>query len=225
MDRFEGKKLDCVRSARPVFRGLDFAVQAGGALILVGPNGSGKSSLLRLMAGLLPAAGGQLSWNGAPVDDEPDAHRERLRYLGHLDAIKPALTASENLAFWAELYGADPKSAVAPALAALGIGHLADLPGRFLSAGQKRRLNLARLALAPAAIWLLDEPATALDVQTIDRLRELIRDHRARGGMLVLSTHSDLGLDNSEPLDLADFTARPAAAFADAPWNKSDTAA
>ena len=209
MDRFEGTSLDCLRSARPVFRGLDFALKSGGALVLTGPNGSGKSSLLRLMAGLLPPAGGDLSWNGTAVADDPDAHRMRLRYLGHLDAVKPALTASENLAFWAGLMGGDPNDAVAPALDALGIGHLADLPARFLSAGQKRRLNLARLALAPAALWLLDEPATALDAETTDRLRGLIQRHRDAGGMAVVSTHSDLGLKNADSLDLSGFAARP----------------
>tara|TARA_R110002073_G_scaffold142247_1_gene294043 strand:+ start:1927 stop:2580 length:654 start_codon:yes stop_codon:yes gene_type:complete len=209
VDRFEGTSLDCLRSARPVFRGLDFALKSGGALVLTGPNGSGKSSLLRLMAGLLPPAGGDLSWNGTAVADDPDAHRMRLRYLGHLDAVKPALTASENLAFWAGLMGGDPNDAVAPALDALGIGHLADLPARFLSAGQKRRLNLARLALAPAALWLLDEPATALDAETTDRLRGLIQRHRDAGGMAVVSTHSDLGLKNADSLDLSGFAARP----------------
>jgi len=212
VDRFEGTSLDCVRSTRPVFRGLDFALAGGGALVLTGPNGSGKSSLLRLMAGLLPAAAGSLSWNGAPVADDPDAHRLRLRYLGHLDAVKPALTVSENLAFWAGLMGADAAQSVDPALDALGIAHLADLPARFLSAGQKRRVNLARLALAPAALWLLDEPATALDAETTDRLRALIRRHRDAGGMAVVSTHSDLGLEAASNLDLAAFAARALAA-------------
>ncbi len=208
MNRFEGISLDCLRSARPVFRGLAFQVESGGALVLTGPNGSGKSSLLRLMAGLLPPAAGSLSWNGQAISDDPDAHRMRLRYLGHLDAVKPALTAAENLAFWAGLMGGDPDTAVAPALDALGIGHLSDLPARFLSAGQKRRLNLARLALAPAAIWLLDEPATALDAETTGRLRALIQRHRDAGGMAVVSTHSDLGLKDAANLDLAGFAAR-----------------
>lgn len=216
MNRFEGTSLDCLRSARPVFRGLDFALQSGGALVLTGPNGSGKSSLLRLMAGLLPAAAGTLSWNGTAVTEDPDAHRGRLRYLGHLDAVKPALTAWENLAFWAGLMGAAPDAAVAPALEALGIGPLADLPARFLSAGQKRRLNLARLALAPSALWLLDEPATALDAETTDRLRDLIQRHRDAGGMAVVSTHSDLELKDAVNLDLAGFAARPSVDAEDA---------
>tara|TARA_R110002124_G_scaffold93072_4_gene236410 strand:- start:2935 stop:3588 length:654 start_codon:yes stop_codon:yes gene_type:complete len=209
VNRFEGTSLDCLRSARPVFRGLAFQIESGGALVLTGPNGSGKSSLLRLMAGLLPPAAGTLAWNGAAVTEDPDAHRGRLRYLGHLDAVKPALTAWENLAFWAGLMGADPDAAVAPALDALGIGPLSDLPARFLSAGQKRRLNLARLALAPSALWLLDEPATALDAETLDRLRGLIQRHRDGGGMAVVSTHSDLGLTDAASLDLASFAARP----------------
>ena len=208
MNRFEGISLDCLRSARPVFRGLAFQIESSGALVLTGPNGSGKSSLLRLMAGLLPPAAGTLSWNGQAISEDPDAHRLRLRYLGHLDAVKPALTAAENLAFWAGLMGGDPDTAVAPALDALGIGHLSDLPARFLSAGQKRRLNLARLALAPAAIWLLDEPATALDAETTGRLRALIQRHRDAGGMAVVSTHSDLGLKDADNLDLSGFAAR-----------------
>ncbi len=216
MNRFEGISLDCLRSARPVFRDLAFQIESGGALVLTGPNGSGKSSLLRLMAGLLPPAGGDLSWNGTKISEDPDAHRMRLRYLGHLDAVKPALTAAENLAFWAGLMGADPNTAVAPALDALGIGHLSDLPARFLSAGQKRRLNLARLSVAPAAIWLLDEPATALDAETTDRLRDLIQGHRDAGGMAVVSTHSDLGLKDADNLDLAGFAARPSVDTEDA---------
>lgn len=214
MDRFEGTSLDCVRSTRTVFRALAFSVSSGGALVLVGPNGSGKSSLLRVMAGLLPQAAGTLSWNGANLAEDPDAHRARLRYLGHLDAVKPALTVTENLAFWAGLLGAEGE-AVVPALDALGIGHLADLPARFLSAGQKRRLNLARLALRPAALWLLDEPATALDAETTDRLRNLIQKHRDGGGMAVVSTHSDLGLSGSDVLDVGRFSARRSAAFDD----------
>ena len=146
MDQFKGASLDCLRSTRPVFRGLDFDLPAGGALVLTGPNGSGKSSLLRLMAGLLPPAGGTLSWNGEPVAEDPDAHRARLAYLGHLDAVKPALTAAENLAFWAQLEGADPATAVGPALDALAIGHLADLPARLRGLGRPRGGRPRRLA-------------------------------------------------------------------------------
>lgn len=210
--RFDGRALTCLRGARVVFASLDFQVRAGGALVLVGPNGSGKSSLLRLMAGLSSPFSGQLLWDGRPVADDPDAHRARLRYVGHLDAVKPALTAAENLAVWAGLGGLAAAPAQERALAALeafAIGHLADVPGRYLSAGQKRRLNLARLALAPVPLWLLDEPTTALDRASVARFAGLIARHRAAGGMVVLSTHTDLELDGPEVLDVSHFAVEP----------------
>ena len=208
MHRFEGTSLQCRRGGRVVFEGLDFALDAGGLLLLTGRNGAGKSSLLRLMAGLLAPAAGSLSWDGRPVAEDAEAHRARLRYVGHLDALKPALTAAENLSFWADLWGGgDPLAA----LDAFGLRALADQPARFLSAGQKRRANLARLALAPADLWLLDEPATALDAETTERLRQLIARHRDAGGMAVISTHGDLGLPGAIPLDLGAFQTRHAA--------------
>ena len=208
MHRFEGTSLQCRRGGRVVFEGLDFALDAGGLLLLTGRNAAGKSSLLRLMAGLLAPAAGSLSWDGRPVAEDAEAHRARLRYVGHLDALKPALTAAENLSFWADLWGGgDPLAA----LDAFGLRALADQPARFLSAGQKRRANLARLALAPADLWLLDEPATALDAETTERLRQLIARHRDAGGMAVISTHGDLGLPGAISLDLGAFQTRNAA--------------
>lgn len=208
MHRFEGISLQCRRGGRVVFEGLDFALEAGGLLLLTGRNGAGKSSLLRLMAGLLAPAAGSLAWDGRPVAEDAEAHRARLRYVGHLDALKPALTAAENLSFWADLWGGgDPLAA----LDAFGLKGLADQPARFLSAGQKRRANLARLALAPADLWLLDEPATALDAETTERLRALIARHRDGGGMAVISTHGDLGLPAARSLELGAFQARSAA--------------
>jgi len=210
--RFEGRDLTCLRGARVVFADLSFAVPAGGALVLVGPNGSGKSSLLRLMAGLSRPFAGGLFWNGGPVTDEPDAHRTRLRYVGHLDAVKPALTAAENLAVWAGVAGTGggvARDAAATALDRMGLGHLADVPGRYLSAGQKRRVNLARLLLAPAPLWLLDEPTTALDRASVARFAALIAEHREGGGMVVLSTHTDLDLSAPDVLDVSDFAVSP----------------
>ena len=144
----EGRELACWRGERAVFAGLSFRLDAGGALLLTGANGAGKSSLLRLLAGLIPAAEGRLLWEGEDTLADRVAHARRLRYLGHGDALKPSLTAAENLGFYAKLWGGE----VAPALAALGLTELADLPARVLSSGQKRRLALARLALdaAPA---------------------------------------------------------------------------
>lgn len=207
---FEGRDLICLRGARVVFSGLCFGLEAGGALVLVGPNGSGKSSLLRLLSGLSRPFAGTLLWDGRPVADDPDGHRGRVRYVGHLDAVKPALTAQENLAGWAGLQGAaDPMAAAAAALERWDLGHLAEVPGRYLSAGQKRRVNLARLALAPAALWLLDEPSTALDRAAVARLAAEIARHRRDGGMVVLSTHTDLDLTDPAVLDVSHFAVAP----------------
>ena len=198
---FRGEDLACVRGERAVFRGLGFALAPGEAIVLVGPNGAGKSSLLRLVAGLIPIAAGRLLWNGDPVADDPDAHRDRLVYAGHLDALKPAFTLAENLGFWAATMGAG-EGAVADALARFGLGGLADLPARFLSAGQRRRLGLARLALTRRPLWLLDEPSVSLDVASVARLADLVAEHRAAGGMVMAASHVDLGLGDARVLDL-----------------------
>jgi len=165
MSLFQGRSLACVRGERRVFQDLDFAVPPGGALVLTGANGSGKSSLLRLMAGLLHPTAGDLLWDGRPVAEDAEGHRARLHYLGHLDAVKPVLTLAENLAFWARLRVASGGGTlrIAAALAAFDLTALAEAPGRRLSAGQRRRLALARLIAAPAELWLLDEPTVGLD--------------------------------------------------------------
>ncbi|KAA5605608.1 heme ABC exporter ATP-binding protein CcmA [Roseospira marina] len=216
---FEGRGLICIRSERIVFAHLDLALSAGEALLLLGPNGSGKSSLLRLMAGLLRPAGGKLAWHDGPVADEPERHRARTRYVGHTDAIKPVLSARENLTFWARVCAgpddtrADLDTRVAAALDRLTLSHLADVPGRMLSAGQKRRLNLARLLAAPAPLWLMDEPTTALDVGSIAILEEILAEHRARGGMIALSTHQPVTLPEARVLNLDDYAVEQAGAW------------
>ena len=205
---FTGRDLACRRGERLVFRGLDFTLPAGGALILSGPNGSGKSSLLRLMAGLTPPALGMLAWDGTDISEDSGAHRARLHFIGHSEALKPVLSATETLRFWARMRGAP--SDVAPALACFGLAKAADLPCRYLSAGQKRRLALARLVAAPAPLWLLDEPLTSLDTEAAAQLLDAIAAHRASGGRVVVSTHAPLELGGAARLSLADF--RPAAA-------------
>ena len=165
--------LAAFRGERLVFAGLSFAVPAGGALLLTGPNGSGKSTLLRLLAGLLRPEAGQLLWDGADALADLPSHAARLRYLGHQDAVKPGLTVAENLRFWG---GGD---AIRHALEAVDLLRLADLPARMLSAGQKRRLAIARLALAPAPLWLLDEPTLGLDGASVARVGALLAAHRA----------------------------------------------
>ncbi|SMH55460.1 heme ABC exporter ATP-binding protein CcmA [Azospirillum agricola] len=206
MPVFAGSELSCLRGDRLVFTGLEFSLAPGGALVLLGPNGSGKSSLLRVMAGLLKPIRGRLSWDGVAVADEPEQHRTKIQYVGHLDAVKPVLTAAENLAFWAALGGAaDPDANARTALERLGVPHIAAVPGRYLSAGQKRRLNLARLLAAPKPLWLLDEPTVALDRAAIALFEGLIAEHRAGGGMVVLSTHTDIATPGGEELHLDDF--------------------
>ena len=190
--------LAAFRGERLVFRDLDFAVAAGGALTLSGPNGAGKSTLLRLLAGLLRPAAGTLSWNGEDAFADPSLHATRVAYVGHQDAVKPALTAAENLRFAARLSGGDAGAA----LAALGLGDLADLPARMMSAGQRRRLALARLGLSRAPVWLLDEPTVGLDAASLDRLGGLIAAHRAGGGIVIAATHLALPVPGAAELRL-----------------------
>ena len=189
MTVFSGHNLTCLRGERLVFKGLSFDMDAGDAFVLIGPNGSGKSSLLRLLAGLLKPMAGELRWKGEAVDKEPEEHRARLHYVGHHDAVKPVLTVEENLSFWARLRADEEEAAsyVAEAMDVFDIAFLADVPGRFLSAGQKRRVNLARILAARAPVWLLDEPTTALDKNSIKKLEAAMDKHRNDGGMIILS--------------------------------------
>ncbi len=202
----QAEALACLRGERVVFADLSFSVAAGDAVLLVGANGAGKSSLLRVLAGLLTPVEGRLLWDGAEALADRAAHARRLRYIGHGDALKPALSAAENLAFYARLWGGQ----VAPALAALGLEALAELPARALSSGQKRRLALARLALAmpdpgsppTAPLWLLDEPTVGLDAASVARLGVLLAAHRAAGGLVLAATHLPLPLPGARELRL-----------------------
>jgi heme exporter protein A len=178
--------LSAVRGGRIVFAGRSFAVEAGQLIAVVGPNGSGKSTLLRIVAGLLPSAAGDIS-----LDPAPDGGIGSVaHYLGHLDALKGALTVRDNLGFWLRLWGGE--GSVNSALAAIDLDYVADLPAGVLSAGQKRRVAIARLLLAKRPLWILDEPATALDAAAEATLGELIDAHLAGGGMAIAATHRDL---------------------------------
>ena len=197
----EAQELACLRGERVVFAGVSFRVAPGAALLLTGANGAGKSSLLRLLAGLLPPAAGALLWQGADALADRSEHARRLRFLSPQDALKLALTARESLAFAARLQGGG--DGVDAALEALGLLPLAELPVRLLSTGQRRRLALARLVLAPTApLWLLDEPTLGLDAASVSRLGGLLARHRERGGAVVAATHLPLPLPGAAGLRL-----------------------
>ncbi len=217
-EEFAGRDLACVRAERLIFNRLGFCVKPGGALRLTGPNGSGKSSLLRLMAGLLKPAHGQLAWDGVAIGRGHEDHRARIAFVGHAEALKPALSLAESLAFWARLHGpaeANLGAAVERGLEGFGLARLADFPVRLLSAGQRRRLALARLLAAPAHLWLLDEPSTGLDKASVAMLEAAIAAHRAAGGMVALATHGGLKLPGASALKLEKFApARGETAYA-----------
>ena len=188
----KAEALACRRGARLIFRDAGFAIGAGGLLLVTGANGSGKSSLLRVLAGILPAAGGRVLWEGETVAKDIEAHRRRLNYIGHLDAAKSELTVGETLEHWRALRGAenlrdDPFDALA----------MKGKPVRYLSAGQKRRLALTRLAFDDAPLWLLDEPATALDREGQRILAAMIAGQRKRGGIVIAAMHEPLGLPDA----------------------------
>jgi heme exporter protein A len=192
--RLHGSGLRCVRGGREVFAGLDFETAGGEVLAVVGRNGSGKTSLLRLIAGLLIPAGGGIALAGG---DAELTLPEQCHYLGHRDALKPALSVAENLAFWADFLGGERQDPT-ESLATVGLDHAAHLPAAYLSAGQRRRLSLARLIAVRRPVWLLDEPTNALDTAGQQTFCSLMQAHLTQGGMIIAATHAPLGIDSRE---------------------------
>jgi heme exporter protein A len=192
--RLLGRGVRCIRGGREVFSGLDFSASAGEALAVTGPNGAGKTSLLRLVAGLLTLSGGSIGLDGG---DGELTLAEQAHYLGHRDALKPSLSVIENLSFWRDFLGGEVFDATA-GLAAVGLDHAAHLPAAYLSAGQRRRLSIARLLAVRRPIWLLDEPTSALDAAGQTMFASLMRDHLKRGGLIVTATHAPLGIAANE---------------------------
>jgi heme exporter protein A len=195
----EALDLVCSRGGRLVFSRISFRVASGEVLVVAGPNGAGKSSLLRLVAGLLQPDSGSITWT-EQSDDEPIAH-----YLGHADALKPALTLAETLRFWAVLYRPGRVAVEAEwdeAAERVGLGHALRLPVGVLSAGQRRRAALARFILSPRPLWLLDEPTASLDSDGEALLESLMRDHIGRGGLIVAATHQALPIASNFVLKL-----------------------
>jgi heme exporter protein A len=188
--RLYGENLSLERGGRRLFAGLFFEVREGEVLVIQGSNGTGKTSLLRAIAGFLPFSGGRLRHEGG------DAHArlgEQAHYLGHANSLRDALTAEENLAFWAAMQGG-AAFGVKPALARLGLPHVLDFPVGALSTGQKRRVALARLLVAHREIWLLDEPTTALDIASQILFANTMQEHLSKGGLILVATHVPLGI-------------------------------
>lgn len=205
-----GTDIALRRGGRAVLAGLSFRAEPGRALIVRGPNGAGKSTLLRALAGMLPLTGGTVRLGDVDLSDRA-AFSECVAYAGHLDAVKPALTVAENLAVWAGLFGAAAGRAAA-ALDRFGLGALGQRPAAQCSAGQRRRLGLARLLVVDRPLWLLDEPTVSLDAASAATVADLIRTHCAGGGIALIATHVDLGLDDAEVLELGPYRAARAPA-------------
>ena len=188
MHLLTASNLSVFRGERLVLTNVSFSLPAGGILVLRGENGAGKSTLLRTLAGLTQLAAGALKWDNEDALDDLPSHAKRIAWLGHLDAVKPALTAAEHVPV--------------AALAAVGLSAYADLPARLLSAGQKRRLAIARVAASAKPLWLLDEPTTGLDAASVTRFLTLCEAHRQTGGMIIASTHTPLELPDVQVLML-----------------------
>jgi heme exporter protein A len=195
--------LTCVRSGREVFAGLHFTVAAGEALLVLGRNGAGKSSLLRMIAGLVRIAAGGITLSGGEAEL---TLAEQAHYVGHQDGIKAALNVKENVEFWTRYLGGRAAARAAPesALDALALAELAGLPAAYLSAGQRRRLSLARLVAVKRPIWLLDEPTSTLDDAAQGRLSAMMGRHLAGGGIILAATHGPIGLDRAKELRLGE---------------------
>jgi heme exporter protein A len=205
--RLSATDLACRRGGRDVFAGVSFSVASGESLTIRGRNGAGKSSLLRMMAGLVRVAGGQVSLEGG---DPELTLGEQAHYLGHLDALKPSLSVEENLRFWSAFLGAAAADLDEP-LRAVGLATLSDLPAAYLSAGQRRRLSIARLLTVKRPLWLLDEPTSTLDAAAQVRLGEIMQAHLAGGGIILAATHGPLQLDGARELNLDGVSAPRAA--------------
>jgi heme exporter protein A len=191
-------RLACIRGGRTLFSELSFVVEPGNALLLMGPNGAGKTSLIRIVAGLLAPVAGRVGLDGGERDR---GLAEQCHYVGHLNAVKASLTVEENAGFWARYLGG-AEVHTERALVAFGLAALRDIPVGYLSAGQKRRLGLARVLLAERPIWLLDEPTASLDAAAQEMLASAVNAHMAGGGLVVAATHMALPFAGAHKLHL-----------------------
>ena len=196
---FSGHNLTCIRNGRVIFEEINFKIAEESALIIKGPNGSGKSSLLRITAGLLRPYNGYLEWKNSKLGAEMIT--QLIAYMGHLDAIKPSLTVFENISFWGQV-NKDKNLNIDLVLESLKLTHLIDMPAGYLSAGQKRRLNFARIFSSKAKFWILDEPTVSLDSKTSDLFFEILKNHLFNGGLAMIATHNQITIDSTKILRL-----------------------
>jgi heme exporter protein A len=186
-------ELACVRGERRLFQGLNFTQTAGELLYVHGPNGSGKTTLLRTLCGLALPEAGEVRWRGRNIRHMGEEYHREMAYVGHLNGVKDELTAFENLRVTAQLLEAvDRETRAVEALQRLELSECAELPGKVLSQGQKRRLALARLLMVPRALWIMDEPFNALDVKAVAMIQDILIAHLDNGGMAILTTHQEV---------------------------------
>lgn len=200
----EARQIHCERDDRPLFSGLDLTVSNGDLWQVAGPNGAGKTTLLRILAGLNPSFEGQLLWQGEPVHRVRSQYQANLLFLGHSAGVSPSLSAFENLAGWQAMRAPVIAEQVRQALADAGLAGYEDLPAAQLSAGQQRRVALARLYLSRAPLWILDEAFTAVDREAVAQLEALLTNRVRAGGAVILTTHHRLGLENVRTLTLGE---------------------
>ncbi len=193
-------QLEVARGARVIIRDLSFVVGSGEALLLTGPNGAGKTTLIRALAGYLAPSAGTVRLEGGDAEREI---AEQCHYIGHLNGTKASLTVEENLSFWVDYLGGEGGGGrLDDALDRMNLLDLADIPAGYLSAGQKRRLGLARLLVAERPVWLLDEPTVSLDSASVSLMASIVDEHVGKGGLVVAATHIPLGLARTKELRL-----------------------